>query len=234
MKKLIYFLTFFLVSNSNVSAQNYPTDIQIYGLKGKVKTLSSKTYFDVDYKNEEWVVSDTGNVANLNVIYFNENGNIDSTLEVVNNKKEHYTIRTIYHYENGEKVGFTKYVDGEKESANIIWTNNRSYIETTKDPKSYYRNIVKVELDSNFREKKSEFKYYEGKKLVSHFQLLNTLDSKGLLSHYQYNDLVKNKKYTISFSSLSSDELGNTLKCTMYNKTKNVLDRYVVREIEYY
>lgn len=220
-----------------ITAFGQHTDIKEYGLKGKVKRITTMHYKDVMFSNEQWMPASFENVNYTTVWHFNEQGFIDTAeTTLLVNPDSLVTNTLIYEFKNGKKI-YGKYFDYRgvlTEQYNVIWTDKFSYTTTTTDRSGKKTFESTSWLNKDFRDNKGEYKSFENGKIVFHEKYSDIFDTNGQLVKAEFTNLTENKTYFVLYKHSKFDRNNNPTVTTQINISDGTIKKMTIRRIEYY
>lgn len=229
-KKYFNFLLFAVVGLLNSCSSS--NDWDRFGLSGKVKTYSERSY-DVEMKFGEWSMRDL-EIFGHNKVSFDKEGNyqwIESldrddklTGKLISRRENGEVIEENYYDGDGELIRRTKYIQNSRKSLEYI-----SYDEDGKKVSQGVSYFV------NDRIVKQEYQTFADGDVKEKYTVLFEYDKKGNL----INQKMTNEKGKIIIHSkheyLTFDENGNwTERLDYSSENDDEPDKIVIREYEYY
>ncbi len=237
MKIVFTALIITLLLFTSCANKNVPTDIKEYGLKGKIKSIMTINYSDLNNENGEWVVTDNKIVSKIKMT-FNKDGNIVEVKEWLPtyNKEEFIEFTTKIIFNQGLKYKYLKTnSNGEiVESGNYLWKDNYNYkLRVNRKDEGHVDSFS--ELDESYRDLKGQYTYYreDGTVFLSE-SYENELNKDKEITSVKYKDLLNNTFYTVEFFIKNRDLRGNIVKATQVYKDSQTLKSFSIREIKYY
>jgi len=231
----ILWLLFFVACKNEVS---HHTDLKEYGLKGKIKKITTFNYEDIILKGDEWQPVDTSVGTFKTEIVLNKNGNIEllSTGSMARNSASlPQNVTSTYSYENGMKSG-KHYENGiEKGTISYEWTDKKSYkiISYNKSGKILFTS--KIQLTDSFRDSSGEFRLFDGgDTLVYGHTYENILDSENRLVRGIRTDLKSKERKETNFTYKQLDKSNNPLIIYLSYEKGDKPYRISLRTYEYY
>jgi hypothetical protein len=171
-------------------------DLNDYGYKGKIKSISVKFYSNITQQMDKWNIKDTLNPRTTIISYFNEEGNF--TKKIVTSETNSYQI--LFDYSGKTKKGWRK-IDNNGfiiEIGKITYNGNSGFTENVFDTVGN--------------------KLFQSTYLFNKNQKTKTLEDKG------YN-AAGGLNYN-SFTNFEDDNEGHLYKLTTQDRLKNMIDNF--------
>ena len=234
MKKILPILTVLIIlscCNSNEESN----DLKEYGFNGKVKSVHTTNYSNLESENGEWII-DEDRIESKWKMLFNENGFITeireyypsfdtvwdeviSNIEFVNGKKSTYIKTNQY----GQKT----------ETGTYTWIDNYHYTINSNQ-----MNGTKIEshfmLNKEFRDQGGDYTYSFLDSIYFSESYVNQLKNDGEIISSSFTNALTNNEYVITYSDKEKDKKGNLVKAAFVYESSGELKRLSVREFEYY
>jgi len=234
VKKIISIVVTVLLLTSFVAEQK-PNDVKEYGFKGKVKSVMTVNYNDIEKIDGTWDISEDKVISKWKMT-FNIEGNI---IEM----KEYYPLfgtiweelTTKIEFEEGLKSKYTKTdLYGQTTEVGVYnWVDDHNYKLTATQKSGVIINSY-AKLDKNFRDISGGYAYLRNESILFSESYENKLDGKGQLISSTFYDKLKDDHYTIEYKDKAKDEKGNLIKVALVYKETGLLKRLSVREFEYF
>lgn len=205
--KILTFLVLAVLGCDSSSAQVY-NDLNDYGYKGKITSITTKTYERIGQVQNGWGVTDTSNARTL-IRSFNEDGNF--TKKIVINKG--ISLLYIYDYSNKTKTGYRE-IDHNEE---VIATGKFTYNGTTGFTETEYGTDGLKEFESVYR--------------LDERQRTKTLEDIG----YEYGNRQSGTRPRVNFhifTTFYDSEDGHLYKLVAEDKLRKTTDNYEFEIIE--
>jgi len=220
-----------------IAARGQHSDLKEYGLKGKVKSITTKYYRDVMFLDGQWLPFSPEDIRYTTVWHFNEQGFIDTARTIFFEEPDSpLTELLVYDFKNGKKISGKRF-DAQgvlTELYEIVWSDRYSYTVITTEPKGTKLSESSSRLGKDFRDNQGEYKDYENGKLVFHEKYSDVFDSNGQLVKAEFTDIIANTNYVLLYKHAGFDPNENPTITTRINITEGTIDKMTVREIEYY
>lgn len=244
---LLASVTFF---SSSITAQH--TDKKEYGLKGDIKKIQSTGYQLIQGENGKYYPEDTAKWYLKEHIFFNEQGNVDSTYNIFNRKYylaakyitdttsliQTWFARKYYYDEEGRKSGGFEYNFDNPGKTSIIlisWVNENQYIEVKMN--TYNEKVESVDsvwLNKNGRDSIGigYYDFGEGLKIYhAYYASYNDANQLTQQIDVDFNPDLQ-KIYTYEFKKL--DKTGNPVETWVFKKDEKKPIIIKLRKYKYY
>jgi hypothetical protein len=213
------------------------TDLKEYGLKGKVKNITTYHYKDVMFSNGHWMPVAYDKYSYITIWHVNEEGFMDTTItKLVVHPDSLSSSMLIYEMDNGKKVSgkYYSYRGIQTEQYQITWTDQYTYTMIATDTNGVKTWETTSWLNQDFRDSKGEYKSYENGKVVFQESYSDSLDQSGRLVEAEFDQVTDNKKYVVLYKHSEFDHYNNPLETTQINGTDGTIKKMTIRRIEYY
>ncbi len=228
MSRLIKIFTFLFLTcltSCQTQSQVY-TDLNDYGYKGKIKSVSTKFYSNINQKNDIWEIEDSLNPRTTIINYFNEDGNF--TKKVVASKTHSYQL--VFEYSGKNKNGWKK-IDPNGiiiEIGKFTYNGKTGFTETVFDTiqKKKFQSIYT--FSKNQRTKTLEDKGYNDDGSLN-FNSFSTFedDNQGHLYKLITQNKLNNSTEYFEFVIIEEDKFNNPLKILLKRNEKPIEIRKV-------
>jgi hypothetical protein len=233
--KLITTICFLLSLTITTFGQH--TDLKEYGLKGKVKSITTMHYKDVMFSKGQWMPIFFDKFSYKTVWHFNEQGFIDtSKTSLFVYPDSLITNILIFEFKNGKKVS-GKYFDFRgvlTELYKFSWADQYTYMTITTDTNGTKTFESTSWLNKDFRDNKGEYKSYKDGKTVFYEKYFDIFDSNGQLVKAEFTNATENTNFTILYKHGEYDKKNNPTITTQINITDGTIKKMTIRLIEYY
>jgi len=228
--------TIYFIFALTITALGQHTDLKEYGLKGKVKTITTMHYKDVMFSNGQWMPTSFEKFYYTTVWHFNEPGFLDTSKTSLFVHDSLVTNILTYEFKNGKKVSgkYFNYHGVLTELYNITWTNQYTYTTITTDTNGTKTFESTSWLNKDFRDNKGEYKSYENGKVDFYEKYSDIFDTNGQLIKAEFTNMTENKNYFILYKHSESDKNNNPTITTQINITDGTIKKLTIRLIEYY
>ncbi|NJY61898.1 hypothetical protein HC174_03895 [Salinimicrobium sp. CDJ15-81-2] len=230
MKTLFTIFLFVLITALGCQVEE-PTDLKIYGLKGKVKSMHSRSYSSLDHLNMEGksFLSESSS-------FFNENGNIYKSVDTIyENGEVKETLTTEYYFlKDGSKKGYKIYnQEGIIETGTYKFLSSKKYEIKAVDSDGFEIRSV-FHLTSNGRDKKGVSEYYYDNEYISTYSYFNQLNADENFISSQFAIEPDGDNWITEYKMKNPDQKGNMKELHLINKEKDSLEKVIIRHIEYF
>jgi len=231
MKKSIILLTAIIILSSCATTIKY-SDRAEYGLKGKVKSMTTTYYDSLIKKDKHWLLDST-KIRYVYKSYFNKDGNIDKTFYRIILGKDTIHYKYTYVYENGKKFkvyhfhGNTCIGVGEYKWLSPYHYQTETLYESVTSKAFSKLNKQFREIEGGYVYKKIDGKVLKGENYKS------TVDKNNRLIQTHYTDLLKNTEFDVIYEDNLYDSHGNITKSAYIYKETGKLKILFVRSYEY-
>lgn len=220
-----------------ITAFGQHTDLKEYGLKGKVKRITTMHFKDVMFSNGQWMPTSFEKIQYTTVWHFNEQGFLDTSKTSLYLHPD--TLGTnilIYEFKNGKKISgkYFNYRGLLTELYKITWSDQYTYSTITTDTNGTKTLESTSWLNKSFRDNKGEYKSYENGQITLYEKYSNIFDTTGLLIKAEFINVTENKNYSILYKHSKFDKYGNPTMTTQINITDGTIKKMTIRRIEYY
>ncbi len=232
-----FITTICFLSALTITTFGQHTDLKEYGLKGKVKSITTMHYKDVMFSNGQWMPISFDNFSYKTVWYFNEQGFIDkSKTSLFVHPDSLVTNILTYEFKNGKKVSgkYFNYRGVLTELYKITWTDQYTYTTITTDTNGIKTFESTSWLNKDFRDSKGEYKSYENEKVVFYEKYSDIFDANGQLTKAEFTNMTENKNYFVLYKHSELDKNNNPTITTQINITDGTIRKMTIRLIEYY
>ena len=220
---------------NNIFAQH--TDLKEYGLKGKVKRITTMHYTDVMFVDGQWMPISFEAFSLKTMLHFNEQGYIDTSMTSFFFEPESLVSNTLaYEFKNGKKVS-GKYYDFSGmliQHHQISWTDQYTYTTTATDINGIKLFESTSWLNDAYRDIKGDYKSYQNGELIFYEKYSDIFDENGQLIEAEFTNVLENKKYHVLYKHIEFDKNNNPTISTLINITDGTIKKMILREIEYY
>lgn len=213
------------------------TDLKEYGLKGKVKSITTMHYKDVMFSNGQWMPVSLDKFSYSTVWHFNEQGFIDtSKTSLFVHPDSLVTNILTYEFKGGKKVSgkYYNYRGILSEQYKISWTDQYTYTTVTTDTNGNKTFESTSRLNKEFRDNKGDYKSYENGKVVFYEKYSDIFDTSGQLIKAEFTNMTENKNYFVLYKHSEFDKYYNPIITTQINITDGTVRKMTIRLIEYY
>jgi hypothetical protein len=225
---LLLILTSFTGWQANCQSYN---DLNDYGFKGKIKSITTKFYSDIFQEQGNWEIQDTSKPKTTISNYFNQDGNF--TRKIVTSQYNSYQL--IYDYSNKIKQGWKK-IDNNgilSEFGKYNYNVNKGFCEITFDTignKKFQSNYV---FSNTNRTKTLEDIGYNEDGSIN-FHSLSTFDDdkEGYLHKLVTIDKINQATENFEFRILEKDIHDNPHKVLLIRNLKPIEIRVMTIEYE--
>jgi hypothetical protein len=226
----------FLFALTNIAFGQH-TDLKEYGLKGKVKSITTMHYKDVMFSNGQWMPISFEKFSYKTVWNFNEQGFLDmSKTSLFVHPDSLVTNVLAYEFKNGKKVSgkYYNYRGILTELYKISWTDQYTYSTITTDTNGIKTSESTSWLNKEFRDNKGEYKSYENGKVVFYEKYSDIFDTSKQLIKAEFTNVTENKNYFVLYRHSELDKNNNPTITTQINITDGTIRKMTIRLIEYY
>jgi hypothetical protein len=228
-KKLIFLLAISLMG-CQAKSQVY-TDLNDYGYKGKIKSITTKFYSNIVQEKDKWEIQDTLTPGTIISNYFNGDGNFTRKIVTLQN----ISYQLIYDYSDRIKKGWKK-IDSNgvvSEVGKYTYHGNTGFSEISFDTigtKKFRSNYI---FNKSQRTKTLEDIGYN-EDGSTNFHSFSTFDddAEGHLHKLTTIDKLNKTTENIEFIILEKDKHNNPLKILLFRNSKPVEIRKVTIEYE--
>ncbi len=220
------------------------TEWKEYGLKGKVKTITSYHYQLVKQKGDSFVPEDHSKWCYKITMCFSEQGNVDSIAYTYNYKNfvpsmPYPSITFKYFYfdeEDGNRKGFIKMQNAQQISSYLDLKWNGPYLYVEEQTEAEYpigKRITTTWLNKNYRDSAGMSISYNGDSIYSKTGYVTTFNEKGEIESYLETDYTINYTNTVRYKFKKYDSKGNfTL---LHTSTQDEFPKQIeIRKYTYY
>ena len=229
--------TIFFLFGLTITALGQHNDLKEYGLKGKVKSITTMHYKDVMFSDGQWMPASFEKFYYTTVWHFNEQGFIDTTKTSLFVHPDILVTNILaYEFKNGKKVSgkYFNYRGVLTELYKITWSDQYTYTTITTDTNGTKTFESTSWLNKDFRDNKGEYKSYENGKVVFYEKYSDIFDSNGQLVKAEFTNMTENKNYFVLYKHSELDKNNNPTITTQINITDGTIKKMTIRLIEYY
>ncbi len=204
--KVFVYLFLSSLGSCHSKAQVY-NDLNDLGYHGKIKSISTKTYYMIAHVQNKWEITDTTSYLSI-YKFFNEDGNFTKRIVIANGNRDQYS----YDYSGHEKIGWTK-IDND---GNVIGKGKFTYKEKISFTESEYDT--------------SGAKKFESIYTLNDMQRTKTIEDIGYA--YRSHPGEMETRLTYHAFTVFQDKDGGLYKVTTEDKLRNTTDEYEFEIIE--
>ena len=233
MKNLSLLIIVLVLTNFSFQ-EEYPNDLKIYGLKGKVKSINSISYGTKKLENKYEI--DKENPFSKSSSYFNEKGNIYKRIDSIYEAGKITEIRTTEFdfLEDGKTKSYRIYNEkGQIEKAVYNWISDTKYQIEAIDKDSLQKKSI-FNLTEKGRDKSGKTDYYFDGEYISTYTYTNELDSEENFISSKFTYEPDGDTWTTLYKRKLPDENGNATKFILINKEKDSIIETTIRILKYY
>lgn len=215
------------------SSHSGPNDWKEYGLKGEVKELVSKRYFNAEKIDGKWDYS-KGELYATMTYEFNRDGNIERMNSIYYLDSETFETEITFTFTDGRKTGSITKNKGETEAieTTIEWEGDHKY---TWEPHSQdYNTIIVSELNEDYRDWHGSYETYVDGELVSSESYTNYFNDEGQILKSSTTNGMDGTSYAQLYKDVIYDSMGNIQEVALVDSASGELQVYTVKEITYY
>ena len=211
-------------------SQSY-NDLNDYGYKGKIKSITTKFYSDIIQEQDNWEIQDTSKPRTTISNYFNQEGNF--TRKNVTSQNNSYQL--IFDYSDKIKKGWKKNDNNGvvSEIGKYTYNDNKGFSETSFDTvgtKKFQSNYV---FSKTQRTKTLEdIGYNEDGSINFHSFSTFDDDTDGHLQKLVTLDKLNQTTENFEFRILEKDKHNNPIKILLIRNSKPIEIRKVTIEYE--
>jgi hypothetical protein len=220
----------------DLAAQDTYSDAAEYGFKGKVKSVRTTNYHEIEQlENGAYDLTDD-KVFSIWTMFFDEEGRITRSIERFNmGSGEWFETITEIKFTNGRKSGYVKTdsTGQELESATYTWADAYNYELVSKNIGGAGM-TSSTKLNERFREIGGSHTYYNGDLVFQSESYTNELDEQDRILATEYQDQLSDRQYRIEYRHKKFDERGNNTEVALIEPTTGMLVKVAVREFQYY
>ena len=224
MTVLLFFLSFLFPTHSG------PTDLNEYGLKGRIRTMKSMRYTTGEKINDDWKTEEK-NLFGISEYFYNEVGNIDSIhgQRVFPDVIDHWTL--VFTYQDILKETS---VHVEDSSVSVYtWDGDKHYSTRTQIAENKY-SIATTTMDDSYREYLGTYKIIEDNQTVYSETYYNFFDENSNVSKTRTVDHTNNATRTMLYQDRIFDEKGNSIQFALIDSASGEVKNITKREFSYY
>jgi len=206
-------------------------DLNDYGFKGEIKSITTKFYSNLIQEQGQWVIQDISKPRTIISNYFNQEGNFNT--KTVTSQNNSYKLT--FDYSAKTKIGWKKNDSNGviSEIGKFTYNENKGFSETSFDTvgnKKFQSNYI---LSENQRTKTLEDIGYNEDGSIN-FHSFSTFDDDNEGHLYKLVTVDKLNKATESFEFviLEKDKRNNPLKTLLFRNSKPIEIRKVTIEYE--
>ena len=232
-----FITTIYFLSALTITAFGQHNDLEEFGLKGKVKSITTMHYKDVMFSNGQWMPISFEKFFYKTVWNFNEQGFIDTAkTSLFVHPDSLVTNLLTYEFKNGKKVSgkYFNYGGVLTELYTITWADQYTYTTITTDTNGSKIFESTSWLNKDLRDNKGEYKSYENGKVVFYEKYSDIFDANGHLIKAEFTNVTENKNYFILYKHSEYDKNNNPTITTLINITDGTIKKMTIRHIEYY
>ncbi len=236
MKSKFITTIYFLLALTIIAVGQH-TDLKEYGLKGKVKSITSMHYKDVMFSNGHWMPISKEKFYYTTVWHFNEQGFLDTSATSLFVYPDSLVTNILaYEFKNGKKVSgkYFNYLGVLTELHKITWVDQYTYTIIATDTSGTKILESNSWLNKNYRDNKGEYKSYENGKVVFYEKYSDIFDTNGQLLKAEFTNITENKSYVVLYKHSEFDKNKNPITTTQINITDGTIKQITIRLIEYY
>ncbi len=228
--KILTFLFLTTLLGCQTKSQSY-NDLNDYGYKGKIKSITTKFYSNIIQKEDRWNIEDTSNQRVTITKHFNQDGNF--TRKTVKSQNNSYLV--VFDYSGNIKKGWKKTDDNGvvSEIGKFSYNDNKGYSETSFDTVGIKKFQSTYIFSKTQRTKTLEdIGYNEDGSINFHSFSTFDDDTEGHLHKLVTVDKLNKTTEYFEFVILEKDRQNNPIKILLVRNSKPIEIRKVTIDYE--
>jgi hypothetical protein len=226
-QKILLLFIFLIFGVSYYLRGQVYNDLNDYGYKGKIKSVSTKFYSDIKKLNTGYAIADTLSPARIFTYDFNGEGNF--TKKVVEAKPDSFQI--LFNYEGKNKTGWKRINNNGLivEICKIFPKGNSGFTEMVFDTAGFKNHRTDYIFSKDLKTKTIEAKGYNKTGEIIYHSITNFEDDKdGHLYKFATKNLLTKKIDRYEFTITKKDDSNNPLEIMVKRNKKTVEIRKII------